>query len=59
MRKEFKHFIPKKNQLNTKKYSNAGNKGQKSCKVYRKQSKMTEIGSFFINILNVNGLNAD
>lgn len=31
---------------------------EKSYKVYRKQSKMTEIRSFFINILNVNGLNA-
>ena len=35
--KEFKHFTVLKSQLSLKEDSNGENKGQKSCKTYRKQ----------------------
>ena len=37
MIKECKHFTTQRNQLNTKKDTNARDEGHKSCKLYRKQ----------------------
>ena len=38
MRKKCKHFTTQRNQLNTKKDTNARDEGHNSCKLYRKQS---------------------